>query len=79
MADVLNGITHFSVTVEGGSQEFPHKFTFLDLCGERRVVEAGNWDQMLRQLGLHDSTLDQLIEAMETRESSALGDHPLLE
>jgi len=36
-------------------------------------MEAGDSDQMLRQLSLHDLLLDQLVESMETRGSSALG------
>ena len=36
-------------------------------------MEVGSRDQALRQLGLHDSPLDQLIEGKKTRGSSALG------
>ena len=35
-------------------------------------MEAGSRDQVLRQFGLYNSSLDQLVEGMETRESSAL-------
>ena len=35
-------------------------------------MEAGSRDQVLRQFGLYNSPLDQLVEDMETQESSAL-------
>jgi len=36
-------------------------------------VDVSSWDQVLRQLGLHDPFLDQLIEGLEARGSVALG------
>ena len=44
-----------------------------NVFGERRVVEASEWDQVLRQFGLHDLLLDQLVKGVETRVSSVLG------
>ena len=70
---MLNEIAHSSVVVKSESREFSRKFTLLDLFGEWRVVKAGSRDQVLRQLGLHDSPLDQVVEGMETRRFSALG------
>jgi len=67
MPDVLNWITRFSVAIEGGNREFPQKFTFLDILGKWGLMEAGGLDQVLRQLVLHDSFLDQFIEGVEVR------------
>ena len=36
-------------------------------------MDESSWDQVLRQLGLHDPFLDQLVGGMETRGSIALG------
>jgi len=36
-------------------------------------MKAGSRDQVLRQIGLHDLPLDQLVEVMKTWGSSALG------
>ena len=64
---MLNRITHYGVVVESESQEFPRELTLLDLLGERRIVDSGSWAWVVRQLGLHDLLLDQLIEGMEIR------------
>ena len=57
-------------------QEFSRKFTLLDIFGERRVIDVSSWDQMLKQLGLHDMFMDQLVEGMEIRGSVALRSPP---
>ena len=73
MPDVVDWITRSGVAVESRSREFSRKFTFLDILGKRGVMEAGGWDHVLRQLGLHDPLLDQFIEGMENRGSPVLG------
>jgi len=71
MLDVLNLIIHSSVAVEGGSRELSRKLTLLDVLG--KVVEADGRDQVLRQLGLYDPLLDQLIESLKIWVPPALG------
>ena len=70
---MLDWITRSGVAIKGGSREFPQKFTFLDILEKWRVVEVGGRDQVLRQLGLHHSLLDQFIEGMEVRRPPVLG------
>ena len=73
MPDVLNWITRSSIDVEGVSREFPQKFTFLNILGKWRVVEAGGWDQVLRKLGLYYPLLDQFIKGGEIQGPPILG------
>jgi len=47
--------------------------SLLDIFEERRVVDVSSWlDKVLRQLGLHDPFLDQLVEGMKTQGSVRL-------
>ena len=72
VSDVLNWIARYGVSVEGENQELPLKFTLLNISGEKRVMDVSSWDQVLRQLGPHDSFLDQLVESMEIQGSVVL-------
>ena len=62
---MLNLSTDSRVVVESASQEFSRELTFLDLFGERRIMDSGSWGWVVRQLGLHDPLLNQLVEDME--------------
>jgi len=62
---MLNWSTRSGVAVEGGSRELCRKFTLLDVFGKQGVIKAGGRDQVLRQLGLHDLLMDQLVEGVE--------------
>ena len=78
MADVLNWIARSGISVEGGSRECLQKFTPLNILEEMRVMDVSNWDQVLRQLVIHDSFLDQLVEGMEIHGFVALKVAPCL-
>jgi len=65
--------TRSGVAVKSGHQEFPRKFTFLDILEKCGVVEASGRDQVLRQLSLHDPLLYQFIEGVEIRGPPILG------
>ena len=71
MPDVLNWIARSCVAIEGESRDFL-KNSLPDVFGERRVMEVGSLNQALRQLGLHDLFLDQLIEGIKIQEPPAL-------
>ena len=58
MANVLDQITRFGVTVEGGSRELFWELTLLNVLEKWGVVEVGSRSQVLGKLGLYDLLLD---------------------
>ena len=70
MLDVLDGVAHPGVVIEGWSCKLPQQLTFMDVFSEGRVGDLGSCRRWVAShLGFNNLSLDHLVKDSEVRRS----------